>query len=155
VEPQEGKSSKRRQLHTSRDQLAINEATSRHKKFLKVKSVSGGTAAVIWNKKRIIIFLENEEMRYSIDFQRLPIEKPAVFEAYERCNSKPKTYVTYAIATDDCIILGNNYGCLARLPEEVTRKVHTGEILHIVHRKNLLLTCSDDSTSMLLDSATL
>jgi hypothetical protein len=63
--------------------------------------------------------------------------------------------VTYATATEDSIIVGNNYGCLFKIPEELTRKVHAGDIKHITHRKNLLLTCSEDCTSMLLNLQTL
>lgn len=155
---QQGKLSKRierKSIFPSRGQKAIELAVNSHKKFMKVKNVSSGTAAMIWNKKRLIVFLELEEVRYTVSFQRLPVLKPPIFEAYDACVPKQKLMITYALALDDCIVVGTNYGILTHLPSELTKKVHAGEILHIAYRKNLMLTCSDDTTCMLVDASNL
>lgn len=68
---------------------------------------------------------------------------------------KLKIYVTYAVALGGCLVFGNNYGCLTKLPQEVTSKVHSGDILHIAHRNDLLLTCSEDSTCHLVSAGSL
>lgn len=39
-------------------QKQLEQLVGRHKKFLKVKGVSGGVAGVIWNTKRLMAFLE-------------------------------------------------------------------------------------------------
>jgi hypothetical protein len=59
----ENKTSKKpekKPINALRQQQIMELEAISHKKFLKVKSLSCEVAALIWNKKRLVLFLEEE-----------------------------------------------------------------------------------------------